>query len=258
MAGRFCVLLEDHKPTNVIWALPTIREFSRGCADKIDIIIMDSCAFLKPLLAVQSYIGDIRIVPPDQESVYESLNAYTQHWIIPQLNFEEGIPADPIIVDIAKRFKIDLYEPLPFIELPNPQDMANVGFGIVAIGFESSDHLIEKKTFAEHIRQNFRGSVYCMDVAAIAASEEHGILEAAKTIAPCDIFVGDRGIFHAIAHGLARRVLCYEPSGSMRNPVFGCSPFGQEICPERPTQYEMYDATIHSFLKESKKIGLEE
>lgn len=255
MASRFCVLLEDHKPVNVIWALPTIREFSRGCASPIDIIIMDTCAYLKPLLEVQSYIGDIRIVPKGQENVYEGLKEYAQHWIIPQMDFTEGIPADPVVVDIAKRFKIDLYEPLPFIELSNNQDMANIGFGIAAIGFTEEDHVIEKRAFAEHVRIHFRGSLYCLDVAGVA--EKDGILEAAKGIAPADVFIGDRGVYHAIAHGLNRKILCYEPNTLMRNPIFGC-PFGQEICPEKPTQYELFDSTIITFLKDAKKGGLEE
>lgn len=228
--------------TDIIWALPTVRELFRGCAERVDVAIPASSQ-LSTLLRKQHYIDSV-LELHNPAAWLESVE-YTQRWNLAKPDYTS---ATPIMKQFGIPLKLDFVDVLPFVDTDTSEG-TNAALGLVAFAFNPDKaNQAANQGLIQHLRSTFHYSALFEDLGGLAPHE------IAESIAGSAVFIGDRQtIAFALAHGLNKPVITYETLESMREPVYSC-PFGNEIMYDRPLQYSLYDAALEHLLSEAGKV----
>lgn len=222
---------------DVLWSLPTARLISQTVGERLDFGTMPGSRSLLPLLEAQPWCARAFVVE-DWVCVHSNFGdqpwnppktaeeGYEQCWHLtykghPGINAPEMPLVDFIAYQQGMRFKDN---PLPFVEVP-PAVCSYKGGPFVAYAF-NTQYTELKARFLKALTWNLTGLRF-VDVS------QHPWLVAVGVMQGALCFVGCRSANYVLAHGLGKRVFCYEPHPA-RNTygnlgrVFGC-PYGQEF-----------------------------
>lgn len=209
---------------DILWSLPTVRQISRKCGQPVNFGIMPAYSSLLPLLNDQPYIcdaftmtnwictgspyGDQPWLAPGGEYFREAYHLTYRshpHTKLPLVAAENGgvILQDPVV---------------PWIEVNNP---GPVPFGAyVAVGFNPMYHDL-KQSFLRGVRSMLPHITF-VDVTTSSWKNAADIIQHALC------FLGCRSALHVLAHGVAAKVIIFEPDPPRSWDIFK-SPWGTEV-----------------------------
>lgn len=192
---------------DIIWSLPTARVLaSRDLDSTVDFAIMPAYESLLPLIKRQSYIGEAFAL---RRWECQHSNFGDQPWQHPTVGgYQQEIPLGykrypdfALARFTAWQQKIELPENYaPFIEIDPVGDMDS---NLITFGFNRSV-LPMKSQFISTLKGRFTTKTF-------VNVSDCSWLDAAAAIAKSLCYIGDRSALSAVAHGLSKPVVSYEP-----------------------------------------------
>lgn len=242
MAKVLCTF--SGKLGDVLWSLPTVKEIAHRVGEPVDMLTMFECKSLLPLLEAQPYIRKAWASEEWQGSCTGSPHG-NQPWQAP---VPEGMydrvdhltyryhPVLPLMVHTARvTAGIELPpNPLPFLEVDTPECLSHYA----AYAFNPSFGE-QKEQFTVRLRQHLPDIAF-VDVGA------YPWLVTAAMIKNAAMFIGCRSANYVIAHGLAKKVLVYEPNIGRWPETFGC-PYGTEVMPN-VNDFDAFVRTVYGWM----------
>jgi len=244
------------KNGDILWSLATAKFIAEKiCGGKVDFAIMPYYKSLLPLIEFQPYIDKAFAIEdwlrthsnhgdgPWNPPVHVQHN-YERYW---HLTYQShpGIsaPSMALIDFVAYQHGISFhnYQPIPFLEAPNP---ANYLSAIAPNGFDEAnalDGLRDGRLIPYALNEMYKEAKQEFLAAVIKEGHDFAFVDvanypwevAASIINEAIMYVGCRSACWVIAEGLGKQTITFEPhparhKASHLGPVFS-NPYGKEI-----------------------------
>lgn len=209
-----------------LWSLSAARALA-ATGETVDFAMMPAYGAVAPLIRRQPYIRDV-LLPKPWIPLHDNCGAQPG---IPPVTFDgydriyhltyRTRPTEPLILYGVREVGLPLPEPpLPFLMMETLP--SRVEAPVVAYAFNQT--LIDQKlALVKHLEAALPDCRF-LDVGRLPFEQ------AATAIKHALFFVGCRSANYVVAHGVAQRILTYEPEPGRREMIFSC-PFGREVMP---------------------------
>jgi len=250
------------KTGDILWSLATIHylwkrrlsliEGGKEELAKIDFACMPQYEKLLPLIKAQPYISDAFIL---KDWICQGSPFGDQPWLpptIPPNNYDDVMhltykyhPNGETLVDhIARQYMLKLPDICsPFIYVPEVSRLLfqkpTIVYGFNWMGSTQKDVFL--KSLFKHLEEKGLEFTFVdstlLDWLTAAAAMKAGVF-----------FIGCRSANYVLAHGLGKKVLCFEPAPERRPSTFGFGSHGTECMPD-VTDFQAFVKQAEEWLK---------